>query len=83
MLPVAAVMILALEMISYTPTAANSEVSLYMRMNSLVMVGITRRTVCGMITWIMVWAPLIPSERDASNCPLGMDWMPARKISAR
>ena len=49
-LPVAAVMVFAYIMISMTPTAANSDVSLYMRMNSLVIVGITRRTVCGMIT---------------------------------
>ena len=59
------------------------EVSLYRRMNSLVMVGITRRTVCGMITNSMVCAPFMPSDRAASNCPLLMDWMPARNISHR
>ena len=59
------------------------DVSLYSRMNSLVIVGITRRTVCGMITKSIVCAPFMPSERAASNCPLLIDWMPARKISHR
>ena len=68
---------------SMTPTAASIEVSLYSRMNSLVMVGITRRTVWGMMTKIIVCAPFMPSERAASFCPAGMDWMPARKISQR
>ena len=76
-------MVFAYIMSSVTPTAARSEVSLYMRMNSLVIVGITRRTVCGMITKNMVCAPFMPSDRAASNCPWLMDWMPARNISAR
>ena len=52
-------------------------------MNSLVIVGMTRRMVCGMMTNSIVWAPFMPRLRDASNWPLGMDWMPARKISHR
>ena len=68
---------------SMTPTAASREVSLYSRMNSEVAVGITRRMVWGMMTLNMVVTAFMPRERAASNWPLWMDWMPARKISHR
>ena len=81
--PVVATIVLAYITISMTPTAASSDVSLYSKMNSLVSVGITFRNVCGMMIDTMVWVALMPSERAASDCPLGMDWIPARKISHR
>ncbi len=43
-------MLLAYMTISKIPTAASIEVSLYSKMNSLVIVGMTRLTVCGMMT---------------------------------
>ena len=48
--PVDATIVFAFMTISIVPTAASMDVSLYSRMNSLVIVGITRRTVCGMMT---------------------------------
>ena len=47
--PVLATMVLEYMTTSMTPTAARSDVSLYSRMNSLVMVGRTFRNVCGMM----------------------------------
>ena len=52
-------------------------------MKSLVTVGMTRRTVCGRMMDVMVWKPFMPREAAASYWPCGIDWMPARKISAR
>ena len=52
-------------------------------MKSEVTVGMTRRTVCGRMIESMVCARFMPSEAAASYWPWGMDWMPARKISAR
>ena len=47
------------------------------------MVGSTRLTVCGTMTYCMDCAYVMPSEDAASNWPLEIDWIPARKISAR
>lgn len=47
--PVEATIVLEYMTTSMTPTAASSDVSLYSRMNSLVIVGSTLRNVCGMM----------------------------------
>ena len=69
---------------SKTPTAESSAVSLNSRMNSQVIVGSTRLTVCGMITYCIDCA-IGHAERATPprTVPCVIDWMPARKISAR
>jgi len=66
---------------SDTARMDTSEESLSRAMNSLPMGGRMTLTACGMMIWDMAWAWVMPRERAASICPLGMDWIPARKIS--
>ena len=52
------------------PNAEKIAVSLNSRMNSEVIVGRTRLTVCGMITYCIDCRYDMPSELDASSWPL-------------
>jgi hypothetical protein len=45
-----------------TPTLESSDVSLYSITNSLVMVGITQRTACGITMRDITWDQVMPSE---------------------
>ena len=68
--------------ISPTPITVPSAVFLVMAMVRLVSGGTPRRIACGMTTNARVWEKERPVERAASHCPLGVEVMPAQKISS-
>ena len=50
-------------------------------MNSFPTGGRIILKVCGRMTFLIAWARVSPRASAASICPLGMDWIPALKIS--
>ncbi|MCY1560345.1 hypothetical protein D9M68_974710 [compost metagenome] len=59
-----------------------SEVSLKSETQVLAITGRMRRPACGMTTLNMAWRRDMPMASAASICPLRMELMPARKVSA-
>ena len=61
-----------------TAMAEQIDVSLNSEMKSLVTGGTTRRTACGTMIRRNAVSRLMPSDRAASICPLGIANKPAR-----
>src|SRR5690625_1418449 len=68
--------------ITVDPAMNNNEVSLSSNTNSLVRGGMMMRNPWGRMIQLMVLVGDIPRDRDASVCPLGTAWIPARITSA-
>ena len=60
-----------------------SDVSLTRLIVSLLTGGRTWRIICGTMMRRIVCVYVMPSDFAASYCPRPIDWMPARKISAK
>src|SRR5215472_7725766 len=68
--------------ISPTPITVPSAVFLVMAMARLVRGGTPSLIACGRTTWASVVEKVRPVERAASHWPLGVEVMPAQKISS-
>ena len=68
--------------ISCSATTVPSAVPLVMAMVRLVSGAMVSRSACGRITLISACPKPRPVERAASHWPLGIDTMPAQKISS-